>query len=139
MEFVGFPHITLSIVSVDYPYQNGNTQHNHLQIKPFPHENTQYCYHLRKTHHTPFHHQTNTPLLKAILFQQINHLSLTGILNLARLEQQPLALHPVPQFVVALRHVDINGDFQITLRLDSLVEPNRFSVLLLVFVQLRLK
>ena len=94
---------------------------------------------MRKTHHTPFHHQTNTPLLKAILFQQINHLSLSGILNLARLEQQPLALHPVPQFVVALRHIDINGDFQITLRLDSLVEPNRFSVLLLVFVQLRLQ
>ena len=94
---------------------------------------------MRKTHHTLIHHQTNTPLLKAILFQQINHLSLTGILNLARLEQQPLAFHPVPQFVVALRHININGDFQITLRLDSLVEPNRFSVLLLVFVQLRLQ
>ena len=107
--------------------------------QPFLNENTQYCYHLRKTHHTLIPHQTNTPLLKAILFQQINHLSLTGILNLARLEQQPLALHPVPQFVVALRHIDINGDFQITLRLDSLVEPNRFSVLLLVFVQLRLQ
>lgn len=70
-------------------------------------------------------------LVKVVFLQQSNDLSLIGVLDLTRLKQESLALHDIPQLVVALRHIHVHCHLQIALRFHLLVEANRLLVFLL--------